>query len=130
MDRGRALGWCVWAHAAVVAGHFAAHAGSDIWLAWPGVLYILTIVIVGPFVGLWLWTSGRRRAGAWVVAVCMAGALVFGVVNHFLVPGIDHIAAIPGGSWQLPFRITAAALAVTEALGTVIGAIAGQNGRS
>lgn len=121
---GQALGWCVWAHAAVVAGHFAAHVGSDIWLAWWAALYVVTIIIAGPFVGLGLWHSGRRRAGACVVTGCMAAALVFGVINHFFVPGSDHVAAIPDKAWRLPFQGTAAALAVTETLGTLIGVFA------
>lgn len=118
------LRWSVWAHAAVVAAHFAAHVGSDIWLPWWAALYVALIVIAGPFVGLWLVTLRFRRAGPGLVTGCMAAALVFGVINHFVVPGIDHVAAIPGGWWQRPFQLTAVALAATEALGAAIGLIA------
>ena len=49
----------------------------------------------------------------------MAGALVFGIWNHFLVIGTDHVKMIGSGYWQAPFRLTAVAIAVVEAAGTV-----------
>jgi hypothetical protein len=49
----------------------------------------------------------------------MAGALIFGVWNHFLVSGADHVNMIGPGYWQAPFRLTAVAVAVVEAAGTV-----------
>jgi cytochrome bd-type quinol oxidase subunit 2 len=121
------LGVCVWAHAVIVGAHFAAHVGADVWLAWPAALYISAVIIAGPFVGLWLSESGHGVAGASVVATCMAGALAFGVLNHFVWPGIDHVTAIAGGAWQLPFRVTAAALAASEAAGIGIGALTVRN---
>ena len=47
----------------------------------------------------------------------MAGALVFGLVNHFFIQGADHVAHV-AREWRTLFASTAALLAVLEAAGT------------
>lgn len=49
------------------------------------------------------------------------GAFLFGLLNHFLLPGSDNVAHVPPGVWQLPFQVTAVLLAILQALGTGIG---------
>jgi hypothetical protein len=60
-----------------------------------------------------------KRMGAVLIALTMAGALVFGVVNHFVLSSPDHIAHVVG-RWQLLFAGTAILVALTEALGSVL----------
>ena len=62
----------------------------------------------------------RSRAGAWIVAASMAGALVFGLVNHFIVDGSDHVTHV-AAEWRSLFGVTAALLVVSEAAGVAIG---------
>ena len=45
----------------------------------------------------------------------MAGALVFGVTYHFLVPGSDNALELHNGHWESLFRTTATWLAMVEA---------------
>jgi uncharacterized membrane protein YbjE (DUF340 family) len=60
------------------------------------------------------------RLGARLIAVTMTGALVFGLVNHFVIPGPDHVAHVVASSrgW---FETTAALLVITEAAGAWLG---------
>src|SRR5262245_42864022 len=107
---------------AVVVGHFvvalvhgAAHAGAQIPLSFAATSFVFVIILAGPLAGLFLmWLSERR--GAYVIAFTMAGALIFGVLNHFVIAGADHVAHV-AGPWQPLFTTTAVLLAVTESLG-------------
>jgi hypothetical protein len=54
----------------------------------------------------------------------MAGAFVFGVYNHFVLTGSDHVfhvPGIPGSLWVTAFQATAALLALSEAAGAITG---------
>jgi hypothetical protein len=51
----------------------------------------------------------------------MPGSLLFGLVNHFMVPGADNVAQVMPGVWQTSFLITSILVAISEAVGTAIG---------
>jgi len=59
----------------------------------------------------------------------MAGALVFGLVNHFILAGSDHVSHV-AADWRTLFGVTAALLVVSEAVGVVIGLWAASAARS
>jgi hypothetical protein len=50
----------------------------------------------------------------------MVGSLVFGLVNHFIIPGADRVDYVHGPSHAL-FETTAILLAITEVLGVALG---------
>jgi hypothetical protein len=52
----------------------------------------------------------------------MAGSLVFGVVNHFVIVSPDHVSHVPA-EWSTLFTVTAVLLAVLEAAGTAAGVL-------
>jgi hypothetical protein len=60
------------------------------------------------------------RTGAWIVAASMSGALVFGLVNHFVIGGSDHVMHV-AAEWRMLFGVTAALLVVSEAIGAGAG---------
>lgn len=99
--------------------HGSAHAGARVALPVAGTLFVYLVILAGPLVGLAL-SWWRPQAGAALVAVTMAGSFVFGVVNHFIIPGSDHVAHV-AHDWQPLFASTAALLALVEAAGTVVG---------
>ena len=78
-------------------------------------IFIVLVIEIGPLAGVLL-SRSRPVLGGWIVASTMAGALVFGVVNHFVIPGADHVAHIRNDGRVL-FTTTAALLAVTEVAG-------------
>jgi len=57
--------------------------------------------------------------GEWIIAVTMAGALAFGVANHFLIQGADHVSHV-SEPWRALFGSTAVLLAATEVAGSAV----------
>ena len=122
-QRGRrgdmALAAVVLTHLAIALVHGAAHTGAQVPLPFAGTLFVYIVILAGPLVGLGL-SRRRPQAGAWVVAAAMSGALVFGLVNHFIMDGLDHVARV-AAEWRSLFGVTAALLAISEAAGAAIG---------
>jgi len=118
----------VLAHLAISSVHGRAHEGAHVPLSFAGTLFVYIVILAGPLVGLAL-SRWRPRAGAWIVALTMAGALVFGLVNHFILAGSDHVSHV-AADWRTLFGVTAALLVVSEAVGVVIGLWAASAARS
>lgn len=112
------------AHAAVVAMHAAAHQILGVEASPIQLVFIVTVIMLAPLVaGLLLWKK-VRTIGALLLACSMAGSLIFGVYNHFVLISPDHVShvgALPQKFWALIFQITAALLAFVEALGIWAG---------
>ena len=105
----------VLAHLIVSMVHGAAHAQAHVPLSPAASLFVYVVILAGPLIGLALaWPA--ERIGAGVIAATMAGSLVFGIVNHFVLASPDHVAHVDP-SWRTLFATTALLLAVTEALG-------------
>ena len=78
-------------------------------------LFVFVVILAGPLLGLaLLWRT--QRAGSWIIAVTLAAALVFGVVNHFILESPDHVRAV-AEQVRPAFTATALLLALTEVLG-------------
>jgi hypothetical protein len=120
--RGRIwLAAAVLAHLVVSIVHGRAHAGADVPLSNAANVFVFVVIVAGPLIGLGLmWAA--ERPGQWVIAVTMAASLVFGVVNHFVFAGPDHVAHVDA-TWRPLFASTAVLVAVTELLasGLAIG---------
>lgn len=119
MTRGQALTAVVLTHLAIAIVHGQAHTGAQVPLRTAGTLFVFTVILAGPLAGLALrrWRPGQ---GGVIVAASMAGALVFGLVNHFIIDGSDHVAHV-AADWRTLFAVTAALLVVCEAAGVAIG---------
>jgi hypothetical protein len=50
----------------------------------------------------------------------MAGSLIFGLVNHFVVVSADHVTQV-AAEWRSLFTVTAALLVASEAAGVAAG---------
>jgi|SRR4051812_15095462 len=114
----RAWRWligAVFAHLLISFVHGLAHARAQVPLSRAANLFVYIVILAGPLIGLALARSAERL-GAWVIAATMAGSLLFGLVNHFGLPGPDHVAHVDP-QWRVLFATTAALLAITEALG-------------
>src|SRR5438094_4029107 len=93
-----ALAAVVLAHLAVSLVHGAAHSGAQVELGRVGMLFVYVVILIGPLAGLAV-SFWRPRAGAWIVALTMTGALVFGLINHFIIQGADHVSPV-GPAWR------------------------------
>ena len=107
--------WIVLAHLLISMFHGFAHAQANVPLSQAANLFVYLDILAGPLLGLALaWKA--RTVGAAVIALAMAGSLVFGVVNHFMLSSPDHVAHVVP-QWRTLFGTTAVLLAITEALG-------------
>jgi len=106
-------------HLVISLIHGAAHSGAAVFLSPAGNLFVWLVILAGPLAGLVL----QRMAGAvgaWLVALTMAAACVFGIVNHFVIQSADHVEHVVG-PWSTTFALTAVLLALTEAAGAGVG---------
>ena len=114
-----ALAGVVVLHLIVTVFHGSAHSGAAIEQAWPAMAFIFLVIIAGPLVGLALMLL-NPRGGARLIGITMAASLLFGLINHFIIPGPDHVAHV-AMAWRALFGSTAVMLAVTEAAGAALG---------
>jgi hypothetical protein len=114
----RLLTTVVLVHLAISIVHGQAHSGAAIPLPLAATLFVYIVILAGPLAGLAL---ARRSpvAGAWLVAASLGGALVFGLINHFVIAGPDHVGHV-ASSWRPLFRTTALLLVASEAVGVAV----------
>ena len=108
-------------HTAASAAHGVPHAVIPVPLAPWQWAFVYGVIVLAPLVALGLLWRGREAAGATLLAVSMAASLAFGVYFHFVAPTPDHVGAVPAGPWRGPFRVTALLVAVTDAVGALVG---------
>lgn len=106
-------------HLAVSFAHGAAHSGAGVPLSPAASFFVWVVILAGPLGGLGVWRWHDARVGAWIVAVTLAASFAFGLINHFLIAGADHVAYVAAG-WRAMFTVTAVLLALTEALGSTL----------
>jgi len=105
----------VFAHLVTSVVHGAAHSGAQIPMSTVANLFVFVVILAGPVLGLALsWRA--ERLGSLIVALTMAGSLVFGLVNHFLLDSPDHVSQVDA-QWRMIFGTTATLLTITETLG-------------
>src|SRR5690242_10826761 len=107
-------------HTVVVLVHGAAHRQLNIELSGWAKIYVVGVVGIGPITGLSFLKSSKQRTGASILFVTMMGALAFGLWNHFIAQGADHVMHLQAGPWRLPFQVTAGLLACSELAGVII----------
>jgi hypothetical protein len=110
-------------HLAVNLIHGAAHSGAGVPITALQNAFVWIVILIGPLVALWLIRT-RRRFGAELLALTMGGALVFGLVNHFIIDSVDHVSQVTHSTWRLPFQASAVVLLLLEAAGVWIAGAA------
>jgi hypothetical protein len=104
-------------HLGVSMLHGFAHSRASVMLSSASMAFVFAVILIGPVLGLIVQRWVVPQAGAWIIAATLAGSLAFGLANHFLIAGADHVTHV-AGPWRVLFGVTAALLVVTETLGT------------
>ena len=86
--------------------------------------FINGVILVLPLLGVAVMWTGWRRVGAYAVTIGMLGALVFGVVHHYMLVSPDHISHLPTAEAHVhnSFIWTAGAIAMLEGLAAGLAA--------
>jgi hypothetical protein len=101
--------------------HLHLHIGTQRWQS----VFIAVVIFLGPVVATALLWTRLEKAGAALMAVTMAGAFVFGAINHFVLPGSDNVLEMQLGQWaESLFVVSAIGLGLIEAGGMAWGFMA------
>lgn len=111
----------VFTHLLINMLHGAAHGKLYVSLSPNGMRFVIAVIVACPLVALSLLWVLQERLGLLLLTVSMAASALFGLYNHFLVHGPDHVSAQPPGPWGTVFVLTAYLLFLTEVLGTFLG---------
>jgi hypothetical protein len=111
-------------HLVVVLWHAAAHARIPVPMTMLQAAFVGLVIVILPLVGVTLLWGGHKQLAAWLIASSMFGSLLFGIVNHFVLVSPDYVLAIPAHAFRHSFVLSAALLAVTETIGTVLAFVA------
>jgi len=117
----KAVASIVLAHLLITILHGMAHADLRIGLSTLQKLFVVLVINVSPLIAMALLWTKYQRAGLVLLSLSMFGALAFGVWNHFVVSGPDHVAEVAQGAMGHLFQITAVLLALIEAAGAWLG---------
>ena len=107
-------------HFAVSTLHGSAHQAAQVNLTTFGYVYVVVVITLAPLVAAILLFTRKQKFGGLLLAVSMFGSFIFGVWYHFLSSTNDYVSQVHG-PWHSTFLWTAAALAVIELAGTLIG---------
>lgn len=110
-------------HLAVLYWHGLSHTHAPVPTTLAQDTIIYSIIIAAPLIGLVLLYSQQRRVGYTVIAIAFFVACLFGVLNHFVLRGVDHISQVPAGDWQLSFQVSSLLLAILESAGFIAALI-------
>jgi hypothetical protein len=108
-------------HAIVVVLHGLAHQKVPVPISWLQSLFVGVVIVIAPIAAVGLLWTRFEAVGRWLFLGSMAGALLFGIYNHFIVMSPDRISEIPFAGWGAIFQVTAILLMVTEGLGCGVG---------
>ncbi len=108
-------------HAVVALVHGKAHAHLGIGLSHWQYTYVMAVIVVAPLLAGILLLARQSGTGGILLAVSMAGALLFGAYYHFVAGGADNVASVAASGWGAVFRWTSVLLALTETAGVSVG---------
>jgi hypothetical protein len=108
-------------HAIANGLHGLSHVKIPVPLSLIQSLFVSIVIFLIPIVAtILLWTQ-FDRIGSWLLLSSIAGSLLFGIYNHFIVISPDHVSQVTFAGWSLFFQITAILILIVDGLGCGIG---------
>lgn len=94
-------------HAIAHGLHGLAHVEIPVPLSLLQSVFIGVVILLAPILAAVLLWTRFDRVGSWLLLSSMAGAILFGLYNHFIVISPDHVSHVAFAGWGLLFQITA-----------------------
>ena len=111
-------------HHIIAFVHGGVHTELTILMALWQTSFINIVIVLIPLVGVvFLWTR-HRKLGLYGVIVGMVGALLFGIVHHYMLVSPDHISHLPAAAAHIhaKFEWTAGAIVMLEGIVAALAA--------
>jgi hypothetical protein len=97
--------------------HGLAHIEIPVPLSLFQSLFVGIVIALIPIVAaVLLWTQ-FYQIGSWLLLGSIAGSLLFGIYNHFMVISPDHVSQISFAGWGMVFQVTAILIVIVDGLG-------------
>jgi hypothetical protein len=108
-------------HAIANGLHGLAHVEIPVPLLLLQSLFVGIVIFLAPIIAaILLWTQ-FYPIGSWLLLSSIAGSLLFGIYNHFIVISPDHVSQVSSTGWGLLFQVTAILILIVDGLGCWIG---------
>lgn len=111
--------WLVGAHAVVGLLHGISHIALGVIPSAADLAFIVVAIGIVP-IGLLPFILRGSRVGVGLFALAFAVAWLYGMLNHFILEGADHVPGLDHGIWQAMFTVTGAMILGLEAAGTLL----------
>jgi hypothetical protein len=108
-------------HAIAHGLHGLAHVEIPVPLSLLQSVFIGAVILLLPILAAVLLWTPFDRLGSWLLLSSMAGAILFGLYNHFLVISPDHVSHVAFTGWGLLFQSTAMLTLIVDGLGCWVG---------
>jgi hypothetical protein len=108
-------------HAIAHGLHGLAHVEIPVPLSLLQSVFIGAVILLLPILAAVLLWTPFDRLGSWLLLSSMAGAILFGLYNHFLVISPDHVSHVTFTGWGLLFQSTAMLTLIVDGLGCWVG---------
>jgi hypothetical protein len=97
--------------------HGLAHIEIPVPLSLSQSLFVGIVIALIPIVAaILLWTQ-FYPIGNWLLLGSIAGSLLFGLYNHFIVISPDHVSQVAFEGWGMLFQVTATLIVIVDGLG-------------
>lgn len=111
--------WLVGVHAVVGLLHGVSHVVLGVVPSVADLAFILVVIGILP-IALVPFVLRGSRAGTALFALAFAASWLYGMVNHFVIEGADHVPGLDHGIWQAMFTVTGVMILGLEAAGTLL----------
>lgn len=111
-------------HCAIALWHGGAHLSVPVALAPLQMIFVGLVVVSLPLLATgMLWTTQKKFAAV-LYTGSMLAALLFGIVNHYILISPDNVRCVPPGDHRTKFIVSAGLVAGSELIGTLLGLLA------
>lgn len=101
--------------------HSLAHVQIPVPLSVLQLVFIDFLIWLTPIIAAVLLWTPFYRIGGWLLLSSMLGAILFGIYNHFVIVGSDHVSQVSFIGWGVLFQLTAYLILIVDSFGSWIG---------